>query len=312
MKKLQTKVEIDKEILAIINKIDSLVNEINSKSTKILNEIDLEIKNLQTEIEELERIHFSLMKLFVFIISKIEKYKKKKRYNYLKDDPKREVNALLRNELYDLKNLTDRRIYLENNLDLEIKHRLSDIIDQLEKIRTIRHSNEYKGADGEIFVIEKLSKLSDEYCLFNNLSLKLKKGVKFNRTLLKSAQIDHLVVGPSGVYVIETKNWSESYVQSVFDEGTYTPYDQIKRSSYIVYRYLNRLKYGNILQKVYYKLSEKEIKVKSIIVVINAKIPLQNKGYVEVLYPDQLIDYITKRNHTFSNEMMQAIIENIQ
>ncbi|MCM1988048.1 nuclease-related domain-containing protein [Methanococcoides seepicolus] len=51
--------------------------------------------------------------------------------------------------------------------------------------------------------------------------------------------MDHLVVDPTGVFVIETKNWSNRYTQYVFNDGSYTPYDQIQRSGYLVYRYLN-------------------------------------------------------------------------
>jgi len=101
-------------------------------------------------------------------------------------------------------------------------------------------------------------------------------------------------------------------VKEVFDNGTYTPYDQIKRSSYIVYRCLNSSKYSNIFQKAYYSFAKKEIKVKSIIAITGSKIPLQKKGFVKVLYPNQLPGYITKRENILSNEMIEILVENLR
>ena len=130
--------------------------------------------------------------------------------------------------------------------------------------------------------------------------------------MYKRQQIDHLVIGPSGIYVIETKNWSEAFVKEVFDNGSYTPYDQIKRSSYTVYRHLNSSKYGNFFQKAYYSFAKKEIKVQSIIAITGSKIPLQKKGFVKVLYPNQLPGYITKRENILSNEMIEILVENLR
>lgn len=54
-----------------------------------------------------------------------------------------------------------------------------------------------RGSEGERVVAEILeSNLSDEYHVFND--------VKFPG---RTANIDHLVIGPSGVFVLNTKNW---------------------------------------------------------------------------------------------------------
>lgn len=54
-----------------------------------------------------------------------------------------------------------------------------------------------RGADGERMVGEMLkTELPDTYCVFNDVCFPGRK-----------ANIDHLVVGPSGVFVLNTKNW---------------------------------------------------------------------------------------------------------
>jgi len=304
--------QIENEITDLTNKIEVLECDIETKSGKIMNDVNLEIEKLEKEIKELERIQFNLENFFIFIKSKFEKYKKNKRYKYLVNNPRDEVQKVLKNEYFQLKNYIDKKHYLSNNFDLECKHRLSNLLNKLDKINYIKQSNEYKGAEGEILVIEKLRNLTDDYCIFNDLSFELDNGINFNGAFLKSAQIDHLVIGPSGIYVIETKNWSEAFVKEVFDNGSYTPYDQIERSSYAVYRYLNSSKYGNIFQKAYYSFAKKEIKVKSIIAITGSKIPLQGKGFVKVLFPNQLPGYISKRKNILSNEMIEILVENLR
>jgi hypothetical protein len=62
-----------------------------------------------------------------------------------------------------------------------------------------RLGNFLKGAKGEEWVAHELSFLPADYTVFNGLHL---GGGKQN--------FDHIVVGPSGVFVVETKNWKGS------------------------------------------------------------------------------------------------------
>lgn len=62
-----------------------------------------------------------------------------------------------------------------------------------------RLGNFLKGAKGEEWVAHELAFLGPDYSVFNGLRL---GGGKQN--------FDHIVVGPSGVFVIETKNWKGS------------------------------------------------------------------------------------------------------
>ena len=186
---------------------------------------------------------------------------------------KKKIYRLLKKEYSNLRNSNNRYTYLKSNKNDEIKYRVQPLCENLENLEKIKNSKEYKGAVGEQEVIKNLNDLPDSYFCFNNVFLELERYISFNNSKLKSAQIDHLVVGPTGVYVIETKNWSPEYVQKVFSENSYTPYDQIQRSSYLTYKYLNSLKYGNTFQKTYFNFSKNEIKVKSIIAINGADIP---------------------------------------
>lgn len=62
-----------------------------------------------------------------------------------------------------------------------------------------RLGNFLKGAKGEEWVAHELAFLSSDYAVFNGLRL---GGGKQN--------FDHIIVGPAGIFVVETKNWKGS------------------------------------------------------------------------------------------------------
>lgn len=84
------------------------------------------------------------------------------------------------------------------------------------------------GAIGEEKVIDTLRKLPDSYYVLNEIQIKLSRSVLWKKYLeyIKTAQIDHVVIGPSGIFLIETKNWDEMNITSVHN----SPHKQIERA----------------------------------------------------------------------------------
>ncbi len=60
----------------------------------------------------------------------------------------------------------------------------------------------FKGARGEEWIAHELAFLSSEYSVFNDLRL------PHRRWRSRGRDCDHIVVGPRGVWVVETKNWN--------------------------------------------------------------------------------------------------------
>lgn len=58
-----------------------------------------------------------------------------------------------------------------------------------------------KGGKGEKIMSQYLQQLPEDYCIFNDVKLSKNRG-----------NIDHVVVGPTGIFVIETKNYSTPYI----------------------------------------------------------------------------------------------------
>jgi len=111
----------------------------------------------------------------------------------------------------------------------------TQITPRLEQADSALHSKEYFGALGECQVIGLLRRLGPDYHLFNDIRLVAQRAYHFEEQWLQSAQIDHLVVGPNGVFVLETKSWGR---KSVADESFFDPRMQVKRAGYLAYKEL--------------------------------------------------------------------------
>ncbi|MDY3203206.1 MAG: hypothetical protein EOM59_17555 [Clostridia bacterium] len=275
--------QITLEIDDLKRNIDTSEKTLEVQKSQIVEDIESEKEILREEIEDLQVIKFEIRHLLKYIFSTLKLRRSMKRLNHLETEPDIEINKRQKYSLSSLESLKRQLNYLENNTEKEVESRLSNIVMQMNKLEGIANSNEYKGAVGELAVIQNLCELSDDYCLLNDVYIELRDYIKFDGSYLKSAQIDHLVVGPTGLYVIETKNWSGSYTESVFNDGTYTPYDQIKRGNYLVYRYL---KNNNLAHSV-----------ESIIVVTGSRIPpCDNNRHTKVLSHNYIARYICNRD----------------
>jgi hypothetical protein len=283
--------EIRKEIEELDAKIGELRQVIEKDSSRISEETRLALVKLEAELKEAENVRPVPGKLISYLLARVKSYLKGRRHARLKASSRKEADRLLRNEYAALKEVKDRCEYLKNNSASEIERKLFPLVRQLEALKKIMVSSDYWGAEGELHVIEKLRTLPDEYYLFNDLRLELEEYITFESKKLKSAQIDHLLVGPSGVYVIETKNWSPAYVKKVFRENSFTPYDQVRRG--------------------YFKFASKEMKVQAVIAIAGSKIPLE-KSPVQVLFADSLSSHVLSREVTLSKGDIKKIVKQLE
>ncbi len=178
-----------------------------------------------------------------------------------------------------------RKLYSEEKL-------YSDgLSENIQKLEALLQSRELAGAKAELDVIAQLACLPAEYTIFNNIRLRAARYIKFNGVALYSAQLDHLVLSPAGVFVIETKHWSKEFSES----GRYhNPFDQVERAGYLCYDLLNKA-FG-------------KVRVRSIILSAGSLPMAPTDSYVKVMHLLELTKYVAGFNHV---ELMPSQIHDL-
>lgn len=162
------------------------------------------------------------------------------------------------------------------HLHTEERQYIATLSKNIRRVDALRESGELAGARAELDVIARLARLSAGHTVFNDIRLTADRYIHFNGAPLQSAQIDHLVLSPAGVFVIETKRWSRHFVES----GVYhNPFDQIQRAAYLCYDQLRR-EFG-------------KIHVRSVIACAGQLPSAPEDTYVKVLDVPELIGYIS-------------------
>lgn len=150
-----------------------------------------------------------------------------------------------------------------------------------------RSSNYRKGAKGENAVKNALSKLSNEYTLYNDINFPDRSG-----------NIDHILLGSNGIFVIETKNWSGDV--SCNDDEWSINHKRLSRSpSKQVTRNVMRVK--DILNK--------DIWIDGIIVFTNNRMKGLNRNHktVSILKLDELYDHILQNRQILSPQEREVL-----
>ena len=162
-----------------------------------------------------------------------------------------------------------------------------------------------QGAIGEQSVVNELKNLSDEYSLINDFSLSFQTPVYNHREkyYIKSIQIDHILVSPSGIFLIETKNWSK---ESINNPALWSPVQQIKRANFALYNILNKGIANAALPLKRHHWGNRKIPIRNLIVLNNSK-PIEEFEFVKILTVKDLPGYIKYFKPAFSNKETDAI-----
>jgi len=219
--------------------------DIQNKVKTIKQDIDRREKNFDVDVQRgknelVERINSANLKLQSLQGSFIQKL-----FNYFKIKKQNEVLRRLNYKHDNYPMLVQRKTnqlkgdfeQMQKDSDAIIDKDIQLIARKVRLIEKVLKSSELAGAIAELELIENLKSLPDNCLVINDVIIKLRRAIHFDGDWLKSAQIDHIVVTPSGIFVIEVKNWSTKFVQ----EGNYfNPYQQIKRSSYLCYKLIGK------------------------------------------------------------------------
>ena len=164
----------------------------------------------------------------------------------------------------------------------------------LHKAQEIIQENQpfFAGAIGETAVIKELRKLPETYYILNEVLLSFTRSIRWKKygEYVKSCKIDHVVVGPTGIFLIETKNWSAQRMQT----ARFTPHKQIQRAGYIFFIHM--------MDKFKRKFPVYQI------VATYRQLPQIPYEYVTQLTIRELVDYILRRQERLNHSDVLSII----
>lgn len=195
---------------------------------------------------------------------------------------------------------------LLQNFEEEVRKACRPALYELDRKKTVIDGiNSFiYGAIGEQKVVKELEQLSDEYILINDFTFSFTKPIYSRRDgqYIKSIQIDHLLISSSGIFLIETKNWSKNSLQNL---SLRSPVAQIKRTNFALYRILSEYTKSN-LDKHHW--GDRKIPIRNLIVIINRK-PSEEFDHVKILTLNELLGYIEYFKPSLSNTETQKLAD---
>jgi hypothetical protein len=189
-----------------------------------------------------------------------------------------------RRQLAHLKN--NREAIIANHL-LSL-YREKDVLDSI----TREYRSELKGYYGELIVMDTLQQLSDDYYVISDVRITRESGHRFDGRMLKSARVDHIVIGPKGVYCIETKHWNTLKNK---DTDKPSPGEQARRASHLLYKYLK------------YTCGLSGLKVMGIVLYTNTTIK-GKEDFVRFMRNDEVLQYLDARPDNIDADVVRMIV----
>lgn len=235
------------------------------------------------------------------------KYKKKikRKEQHFDIEAERSVSPLIND--YQVK--SQRHQFISSHVDEAILQSAQYALSELDRKKTaIDGLNSFiYGALGEQKVVKTLESLPDDYFLINDFAVSFSPAI-YNRQeneYIKSVQIDHILVGPTGIFLIETKNWSE---QSLVNLNLRSPVQQIKRSNFALFKLLNNEISNYRLRLGRHHWGDRKIPIRNLIVFTNTK-PKEEFQYVKILSLNELPGYVNYFKPSYSITETQKIAD---
>ena len=145
--------------------------------------------------------------------------------------------------------------------------------------------------------------------MFNNFSIDFERPMyhKKEKSKIYSIQIDHLLVTNSGIFIIETKNWSKRSIERL---DLRSPIKQVERTNFALYALLTYSK--ELVDKLNrHHWGEKIIPLRNLVVMINQK-PKEKFKYVKIASLNELNRYITYFEPIFKDSEVNTIVEHLK
>jgi hypothetical protein len=306
----------------LISHHENLIQEEKNMLKLALDQLDVSIetqreqttRRITYEIDQLTRkltdsIHGTQANFFQKIISFVKQWNYKRQIKRKARRREGEVEKSI-SKLVDQYQIKNKRFqFIQTQFSVAVEHSSQQSLTELDRKKRIidELSSFIYGALGEQQVAKKLESLSDEYFLINDFEISFSPPIynSKEKDYIKSVQIDHVLIAPSGIFLIETKNWSEKSLENL---SLRSPVEQIKRTSFVLFKLLNN-QMGNVhLRLDKHHWGDKKITIKNLIVFTNTK-PKEEFQFVKILTLNQLLDYVGYFEPIFSSHETKSIAD---
>ena len=279
-----------------------LDRKIEERRTLLTNEL----KELTRTLAVNENRNMLMRLLFFFRKKRLTKRKK-----ILENSFEEELRRPSRKALARINSIRSEIEDRTNNAEDWVERYSASNIEEQKRIFSLlsKHKYLFYGAEGEERVARELSNLPDTYTVINDCRLEFSPPLydRNNNDRIYSIQIDHVVVGPTGLYLVETKNWSKDSVENT---ELFSPIKQLKRNNFAIFRLLNQAVEKGEIDNFSSHWGDRRISPKNILCLINHR-PHQEFQYVKTLSENQIAYYISNQRQAFSQKEVKSLADDL-
>lgn len=201
----------------------------------------------------------------------------------------------------------DRLRFIESNYKMAVQESSYLPLKELDRKKRVidEITTSIYGAIGEQKVVDALQCLPEEFILINDFTVSFLTPLYWpqGKERIKSVQIDHVLVCPGGVFLLETKNWSKD---SLYNLSLRSPVLQIRRASYALHKLLSSAVSKQQIRLNSHHWGDKKIPIRNLIVMVNSS-PAEEFQYVKVLPVKQVPGYVRYFKPVFSSDETESI-----
>lgn len=285
---------IEEEKSRLETEIAELEQLIKTTKSDAIQKLDLELEQLKKQFENL---HSTNSNIFIKIVNNVKSIVLKRKIKYLENHFDDIITQSVIYSTGSFNTKSNRFNFISSQFSEAVQQSGLSELRELERKKTIidQITPSIYGAIGENKVSKELERLSDDYILINDFNCSFHPAL-YNRKendYIKSVQIDHILISPAGIFLIETKNWSE---QSLNNLILRSPVEQIKRTNFALFKILNE-ELTRSLNRHHW--GDRKISIRNLIVLINQK-PIEEFQFVKILTLNELKNYVEYFKPIFS------------
>ncbi len=307
-KNLDAFTEKSKQDLAdSIAELEHTIAQKNAEFLQSLADKKIELSEELSQLtKELPLLQVKEENFFKNLVNKMKYYFANTRKAYLDQNIDNEAKRIYRgmeNSILDMqKELDDKR----TNTDAWVTKLTEEYSTDLRWVQKAITDNSslLSDARSEEQAIAELAKLPDEFVLLNDYSLKFHKPFHNKETdeWISSIVIDHIVIGPTGLFFIETKYWEDAMAK----EDMQSAVKQVQHGEFVLKNILNQAAYKGELPPFRVNMVPVPITPTPMVLVMNAKTS-ESEEHVSVQTIETIRDAIMKKDSIFAPDAIECL-----